>query len=66
MVKQKTKNKKKFYSPAAAFISDLQLGSLDDALDVSSQVFAQQVHTQWLSGNKYMQISHVSILMGII
>lgn len=37
-------------SPTAALLGHLQTGSLDQALDVSGQAFAQQVYTERLSG----------------
>ena len=36
-------------SPAGALVVNLQVGALDETLDVSGQIFALQVHTQRLS-----------------
>lgn len=40
------------FSPAAALVVDLQVGALDDSLNVSGQIFALQVHRKWLSGKE--------------
>lgn len=39
-------------SPAAALISNLQAGALDDPVDVHGQMFALEVHSQRLSGEE--------------